>query len=40
MSIEEIFSALWPFIGLQILVLIAILAFPQISLWLPRLAYQ
>ena len=38
-SIEEIFSAMWPFIGLQIVVLALIVGFPEISLWLPRLAY-
>lgn len=39
-TIEEIFAAMWPFIGLQVVVLVAILAFPAISLWLPRLAYH
>lgn len=39
-TIEEIFGALWPFIGLQVVVLIAILAFPAIALWLPQLAYH
>jgi TRAP-type mannitol/chloroaromatic compound transport system permease large subunit len=39
-SIEEIFAAMWPFIVLQILVLIVILAWPGISLWLPQLAYH
>lgn len=38
-SIEEIFAAMWPFIGLQIVVLTLVVAFPVISLWLPRLAY-
>ena len=39
-TIEEIFGAMWPFIGLQILVLGFIVAFPAISLWLPRLMYH
>lgn len=39
-SIEEIFSAMWPFIGLQLLVLAFLLAFPDIVLWLPRLVYD
>ena len=38
-SIEEIFQSLWPFIGLQMLVLIVIMTFPQLSLWLPRVTY-
>ena len=39
-TLDEIFSAMWPFIALQILVLIMILAFPVISLWLPTLMYH
>ena len=35
-KMEEIFAAMWPFIGLQILALALVLAFPQIALWLPR----
>ncbi len=35
-AMEEIFSAMWPFIGLQIVALGLVLAFPQIALWLPR----
>ncbi len=34
-TMEEIFSAMWPFIGLQIIALILVLLFPQIALWLP-----
>jgi tripartite ATP-independent transporter DctM subunit len=35
-SMEEIFSAMWPFIGLQILALGLVMLFPEIALWLPR----
>ncbi len=34
-SLGEIFAALWPFIGLQLLSLAILIAFPQIALWLP-----
>lgn len=34
-TMEEIFSAMWPFIGLQIIALVLVLLFPQIALWLP-----
>jgi TRAP-type mannitol/chloroaromatic compound transport system permease large subunit len=37
MTLEEIFSAMWPFIGLQILGLAIVTALPQIALWLPAL---
>jgi tripartite ATP-independent transporter DctM subunit len=35
MSLDEIFSAMWPFIGLQLVGLGLVLAFPAIALWLP-----
>jgi len=35
MTLNEIFAAQWPFIGLQILGLGLVIAFPQIALWLP-----
>jgi tripartite ATP-independent transporter DctM subunit len=35
-TMEEIFAAMWPFVGLQILALVLVLLFPQIALWLPR----
>jgi tripartite ATP-independent transporter DctM subunit len=35
-TMEEIFSAMWPFIGLQILALVLVVLFPQIALWLPK----
>ncbi|WP_350295613.1 TRAP transporter large permease subunit [Limnohabitans sp. Rim8] len=37
MTLEEIFSAMWPFIGLQLLGLAIVTALPQIALWLPAL---
>lgn len=36
MSLDEIFSAMWPFIGLQIVGLALVFFFPQIALWLPK----
>ncbi|MCC7547819.1 MAG: TRAP transporter large permease subunit [Burkholderiales bacterium] len=36
-SLNEIFSALWPFILLQLVVLALVLFNPQIALWLPGL---
>lgn len=35
-TLEKIFSASWPFIGLQLLGLALLLAFPEIALWLPK----
>jgi len=36
-TLDEIFQAMWPFIGLQILGLALVVAFPQIATWLPSL---
>jgi tripartite ATP-independent transporter DctM subunit len=36
-SLNQIFAALWPFILLQLVVLMVVLFFPQIALWLPGL---
>lgn len=36
-TLQEIFLAVLPFIGLQIIGLILVMAFPQIALWLPGL---
>jgi tripartite ATP-independent transporter DctM subunit len=36
-SLNEIFAALWPFMGLQAVSLATVLFFPQIALWLPGL---
>lgn len=38
-TLQDIFAAQWPFIGLQVLALILVAMFPQIALWLPALAY-
>jgi tripartite ATP-independent transporter DctM subunit len=34
-SLNEIFAALWPFMGLQVLSLAIVLLIPEIALWLP-----
>jgi tripartite ATP-independent transporter DctM subunit len=36
MTLAEIFSAVWPFIILQIVALCLVVAIPDIALWLPR----
>jgi tripartite ATP-independent transporter DctM subunit len=36
-SLNEIFSALWPFMGLQLISLAIVMLFPKIALWLPGL---
>ena len=38
-SLQDIYNSLWPFMGLQILALGIVMKFPQLALWLPRLAY-
>lgn len=35
-SIGDIFASVWPYLGLQVLALVIVSAFPQIALWLPR----
>jgi tripartite ATP-independent transporter DctM subunit len=37
MSLDEIFSAMWPFMGLQAIGLALVFLFPKIALWLPSL---
>jgi TRAP-type mannitol/chloroaromatic compound transport system permease large subunit len=37
-TMEEIFASCWPWMGLQVLALALVVAFPQIALWLPRVA--
>jgi len=39
LQLTEIFAAQWPFIGLQVLSLIIVVTWPELSLWLPRLVY-
>jgi tripartite ATP-independent transporter DctM subunit len=36
-TLNEIFAALWPFMGLQVVSLLIVLLFPEIALWLPGL---
>ncbi|MEQ8656659.1 MAG: TRAP transporter large permease subunit [Hyphomicrobiales bacterium] len=38
-TLQDIFAAQWPFIGLQVLALLIVLLWPDLSLWLPRLVY-
>jgi tripartite ATP-independent transporter DctM subunit len=35
MTMDEIFAAMWPFVGLQVIALCLLIAFPQLALWLP-----
>ena len=37
-TMEEIFASCWPWMGLQIVALGLVMYFPQIALWLPRVA--
>ncbi|MBL26820.1 MAG: C4-dicarboxylate ABC transporter permease [Rhodospirillaceae bacterium] len=39
-SLQDIFSALWPFICLQLLGLTIVLLFPEVALWLPTMFYD
>jgi TRAP-type mannitol/chloroaromatic compound transport system permease large subunit len=36
-TLKDILRSVWPFMGLQIVGLIIVTAFPQIALWLPSL---
>ncbi|MEO1292211.1 MAG: TRAP transporter large permease subunit, partial [Pseudomonadota bacterium] len=38
-TLNDIFAAQWPFIGLQIVALVLVVTIPDIALWLPRLVY-
>ena len=35
-TMGDIFRSVWPFIGIQVLALLTLVAFPEIALWLPR----
>ena len=37
-TMSDVFSAMYPFVALQVLGLMLCIYFPSISLWLPRLA--
>ncbi|MBW4706316.1 TRAP transporter large permease subunit [Roseobacter sp. YSTF-M11] len=39
LQLSEIFAAQWPFIGLQIIALVIVVMWPDLSLWLPKLVY-
>lgn len=39
LSLQEIYAAQWPFIALQMVGLVLVVLFPQLSLWLPGLVY-
>jgi TRAP-type mannitol/chloroaromatic compound transport system permease large subunit len=36
-SLDDIFRALWPFMGMQLIALLIVLFFPDVALWLPSL---
>jgi len=38
-TLHNIFNAMWPFIGLQLIGLTLVLLYPEIALWLPSLVY-
>jgi tripartite ATP-independent transporter DctM subunit len=37
-TMQEIFDACWPWMGLQLIGLALVMAFPELALWLPRVA--
>jgi len=37
-TMEEIFASCWPWMGLQLIALALVMLFPEIALWLPRVA--
>jgi len=38
-TLQDIFAAQWPFIGIQSVALAIVILWPDLSLWLPRLVY-
>lgn len=38
-TIRDIYASIWPFVGVMVLALILVMAFPQIALWLPNYVY-
>lgn len=38
-TIHDIYASIWPFVGVMLLALILVMAFPQIALWLPETVY-
>lgn len=37
MTLDEIFAAMWPFVGLQVIALFLLIAFPGLATWLPAI---
>jgi TRAP-type mannitol/chloroaromatic compound transport system permease large subunit len=35
-TLGDIFASIWPYMGLQVIALGLVIAFPQIALWLPN----
>jgi tripartite ATP-independent transporter DctM subunit len=38
-TIQDIYASIWPFVGVMVLALALVTAFPQIALWLPNYVY-
>lgn len=38
-TIRDIYASIWPFVGVMVLALMLVMAFPQIALWLPGQVY-
>ncbi|OIP16243.1 MAG: C4-dicarboxylate ABC transporter [Comamonadaceae bacterium CG_4_9_14_3_um_filter_60_33] len=38
-TIRDIYASIWPFVGVMVLALVLVMAFPQIALWLPNYVY-
>lgn len=38
-TIRDIYASIWPFVGVMVLALVLVMAFPQIALWLPGQVY-
>ena len=38
-TIRDIYASIWPFVGVMLLALILVMAFPQIALWFPNYVY-
>jgi tripartite ATP-independent transporter DctM subunit len=38
-TIRDIYASIWPFVGVMLLALILVMAFPEIALWLPHYVY-
>ena len=39
MTLNQIFLGMMPFMGIQVLAIVLLYAFPGIGLWLPQLLY-